>query len=253
MKHPGFIVFLAVLTMLSAYPACAEKWIPCGAENQYCDVPGTRLVRYGATDRWATKMVTNGINCGNAAFGDPAPGKVKGCYYQDGAPQDVDRRQYDRGDRRYPEQDGKWTFCAIENQYCKVPGTRVVRYGANGKWTNKTVTRSIYCGNDAFGDPAPGKVKGCYYQDGAPQDMDRRSHDRDNRGYSGQDDKHHHRRWIRCADEGGYCKFHGQKEIRYGVDDKWSTKAVRNGVRCSNDVFGDPAPGASKGCYVEAD
>lgn len=46
-------------------------------------VPGTKMVRYGVGNQWNLKKVTNQINCSNDVFGDPAPGAVKACYYQD--------------------------------------------------------------------------------------------------------------------------------------------------------------------------
>jgi cell division protein FtsB len=65
--------------------------------------------------------------------------------------------------------------------------------------------------------------------------------------------ENHQQRWIICAAEGEYCKFKGQKSIRYGAGDKWNYQTARNGISCSYKVFGDPAPGVHKACYVEAD
>jgi parallel beta-helix repeat protein len=56
-----------------------------------------------------------------------------------------------------------WTHCANENQSCSVPGTRQVRYGANGKYAYKSVTNSVQCSNSVFGDPAYGVDKTCGY------------------------------------------------------------------------------------------
>ena len=56
--------------------------------------------------------------------------------------------------------------------------------------------------------------------------------------------------WEFCADENGYCSFKGKNNVRYGIPGNWVTKEYINGVLCSNDVFGDPAPGVQKICEI---
>jgi len=76
--------------------------------------------------------------------------------------------------------------------------------------------------------------------------------DDDRRDHDGRSDNHR-QRWIKCATEGGYCKFDGLKRIRYGAGESWNHKTASNGISCKNKVFGDPAPGVVKACYVEVD
>ncbi len=57
-----------------------------------------------------------------------------------------------------------WTQCASENGICNFSGTRVVAYGANGIFVQKTFTNGANCNNSTFGDPTPGVVKNCWYQ-----------------------------------------------------------------------------------------
>jgi hypothetical protein len=53
-----------------------------GPYSQTCKFSGTRLVRYGADDKWVYKTATGSIACGVEAFGsDPAPWIVKHCEY----------------------------------------------------------------------------------------------------------------------------------------------------------------------------
>jgi len=150
----------------------------------------------------------------------------------------------------------RWEPCARENQYCNVPGEKLVKYGADSRWTSKMVRHRIYCGNESFGDPAPGALKACYYKH---VDTYAPNHGRhhDDRGYKPHDDRRDHRqygpRWVRCSSEGGNCRFEGRKEVRYGAGDRWSQKSARHNIRCSNDVFGDPAPGVVKACYIRQD
>ncbi|WP_040712438.1 S-layer homology domain-containing protein [Paenibacillus curdlanolyticus] len=55
--------------------------------------------------------------------------------------------------------------------------------------------------------------------------------------------------WTYCADEGDYCYFQGEQEVRYGNGD-YASDIFIGGVDCSNTVFGDPAPGVPKVCEV---
>jgi hypothetical protein len=58
---------------------------------------------------------------------------------------------------------GSWINCAVEGATCELPGTRVVRYGANGAHYYKTVAGSIACNNRTWGDPLVGVFKKCDY------------------------------------------------------------------------------------------
>jgi hypothetical protein len=56
----------------------------------------------------------------------------------------------------------QWVYCAPENETCRFPGTRQVRYGdANGPYFTEAHTGSVSCDNAEFGDPENGQVKHC--------------------------------------------------------------------------------------------
>ena len=55
-----------------------------------------------------------------------------------------------------------WTFCSDEYQYCGFSGTKQVQYGANGVYTERTLTNGTWCDNSVFGDPLVGTFKHCY-------------------------------------------------------------------------------------------
>lgn len=57
-------------------------WTECAREHEFCEFRGRRMVRYGAKGRFAEGVFRNGVDCGNRAFGDPAPGVSKRCYIQ---------------------------------------------------------------------------------------------------------------------------------------------------------------------------
>jgi hypothetical protein len=51
-----------------------------------------------------------------------------------------------------------------------------------------------------------------------------------------------------CAGEWGTCSFSGTREVRYGYGSVYTSKVMTGPVKCSNGVFGDPAPGRAKTC-----
>jgi hypothetical protein len=56
--------------------------------------------------------------------------------------------------------------------------------------------------------------------------------------------------WRHCAEQGGVCEVRGNALVRYGVPGNWATGSVRGDVMCSNETFGDPAPGSPKRCEL---
>jgi hypothetical protein len=127
--------------------------------------------------------------------------------------------------------DSGWQFCANENDFCSFRGQAEVRYGAEGRYIYRTVTNGIGCSNDVFGDPTPGLAKNCFYK----------------KKYF---NKRLDRRGQFCANENEFCSFRGKAKVRYGAEGRYSYRIVTNGVSCSNSVFGDPAPGLEKRCFI---
>ena len=56
--------------------------------------------------------------------------------------------------------------------------------------------------------------------------------------------------WTKCADERGTCSFSGTRDVRYGSETRNTVKTLSNGTSCDNGVFGDPAPGDLKQCWI---
>lgn len=56
-------------------------WTFCANEAQHCSFTGTRAVRYGTSAVFVAATYSNGVDCANAVFGDPAFGVVKACSY----------------------------------------------------------------------------------------------------------------------------------------------------------------------------
>lgn len=57
--------------------------------------------------------------------------------------------------------------------------------------------------------------------------------------------------WRVCAEEGRRCAVRGWGAVRYGAQNRFVYREVRNAtLQCDNSMFGDPAPGRSKRCEV---
>src|ERR1700712_185456 len=58
--------------------------------------------------------------------------------------------------------------------------------------------------------------------------------------------------WTPCAVEYGHCTFTGEHRVLYGTLQKHAVKSFNGSAGCDNGVFDDPAPGASKQCWLES-
>jgi hypothetical protein len=112
--------------------------------------------------------------------------------------------------------------CAKEGERCAFTGTAEVAYGVGTKWAKKVVTSSIQCGVASFGyDPAPNEHKTCVIS------------------------------VTKCADEGGKCAFSGVRTVKYGANNTWAVKTLKDGITCGVAAFGyDPVPNVRKQCFL---
>ncbi len=181
-------------------------WTLCANEGQACEFSGTRDVRYGANGSYFTGTYTDSVACGNSTFGDPINGVEKVCevYVNHG------------------ETVANWSYCAKEGESCRFPGTREVRYGADGNYANGTYSDTANCDNATFGDPIRGTVKSCEVNIND---------------------------WIYCAAEGETCNFSDTREVRYGANGSYVTQTLTDGTACDNATFGDPIRGTVKACH----
>lgn len=56
--------------------------------------------------------------------------------------------------------------------------------------------------------------------------------------------------WAYCTWQGGTCTFNGTRQVRYGTATASITKTFTGKVLCVDSVFGDPAYGIPKTCWV---
>lgn len=129
----------------------------------------------------------------------------------------------------------EWVNCAREDGFCKFDGRREVTFGAGNKWVTKWFTDGVKCSTNKFGDPAPQVPKTCSVRVKAGEEPA----------------AHVTPAWVRCANEGGVCKFNGERKVGYGAGARFKYRVFRNGARCTNETFGDPAPGIAKACFYD--
>lgn len=122
---------------------------------------------------------------------------------------------------------GGGAVCASEDGYCRFSGSQFVRYGAGDRYVVRLLTGGTECSNSVFGDPTPNVRKACYLEGTIFPTQ-------------------------RCADEDGRCSFGGTRFVFYGAGDRYVALPMTNGAPCANTMFGDPAPGVRKACYLDA-
>lgn len=131
-----------------------------------------------------------------------------------------------------------WQRCAGQDEICRFEGTALVRYGIEGRYAYKVGMRRLICDQYEFGDPAFGQTKQCDFNpDLRAQPL----------GVGGVAED----AWLPCGGEGDICSFTGQARVRYGVDQRYVYRNATASVRCSVDVFGDPAFGTPKRCEYQ--
>ena len=59
-------------------------------------------------------------------------------------------------------------------------------------------------------------------------------------------------KWVDCSREDRVCHGAGWGEIRYGAGERTRRITVEGDIRCSNEMFGDPAPDIPKRCARRA-
>ena len=71
----------ALSNNLDTIEGVSGNWVHCASENGSCAFTGEKTVRYGANSQYATGTYTDGVQCSNGVFGDPAFGVRKSCEY----------------------------------------------------------------------------------------------------------------------------------------------------------------------------
>lgn len=158
--------------------APSVTWTQCAIENQQCNFVGTKKVRYGANGIYVSKIFTNGVNCSNSVFTDPAVGVAKRCDISSEAVTQAPTPTADEEQPvttvpvttqdRIPPPPKVAVGCNGNMEQCVIPAgiTAKVWFGVATKWTVKeNVTGSIGCNANVMGDPKSGAYNRCFYVD----------------------------------------------------------------------------------------
>lgn len=238
------LLALPLLGAGSAALAQGEDWVVCAQEGQTCRVSGNNevMVRFGADGRYAFRVTREPQFCTIEAFGhDPRPNVRKHCEISTNW-----RRQARYRDWQTPGGSrGDWEVCASEGDTCQVPGPTLVRYGADGRYTERQATgQAIPCNNAVFGDPIEGVAKQCSFRRGGGSGGGHGGGPGGGAGMGGLP-------WETCARENEVCRFRGPAMLRYGAQGRYLYREAENGLQCSNESFGgDPNRGANKRCEI---
>jgi hypothetical protein len=198
---------------------------PCAQENTACFLGNLTNVdiAFGTNGRFVTRRINadpnslhyTGWPCTKVTFFnvDPAPGVAKNCYIS------AFSNSIPYG----------YTKCADELSVCAITGPTRVAFGMNGNFVFSTFADATPCEAGYFNsvDPAPDTTKGCYIPTDPP-------------GYA------------KCADENSVCSFNGTATVAFGTAGHFTFKTLANATACSDAVFGDPAFGVAKSCYIPA-
>jgi len=130
----------------TCYYLVESDWTTCAQEHGTCNLNGTTVIRFGNPGTYNYMETSGSVGCNDQTFGDPEVGTVKHC---------------DEYNSTYT-----WVNCAQEHGTCTINGTAIVRFGMNGKYFYQSVTNSIGCNDNVFGDPDVGVVKACDYMSG---------------------------------------------------------------------------------------
>jgi hypothetical protein len=104
-----------------------------------------------------------------------------------------------------------------------------VAFGASGRFNYATASGSIDCNVGVFGDPIYNTAKTCYVEVAAPAAN----------------------MWAQCATENGSCPFWGLMTVAFGANGSYKYATLGGGgTNCTVGVFGDPASGAAKACFL---
>lgn len=135
-----------------------------------------------------------------------------------------------------------YKFCSDNDRLCTMDtGKQILAYGAKESYVfrtydNNDYNKCVYCSDHVYGDPLRNVAKHCYtkafpsitYSNGIPV------------GYK------------KISGQGGTFIPTENVTILYGADGKYygGFQEADKIIGCRDDVFGDPAPGIGKSCYI---
>jgi PKD repeat protein len=215
----------------------SSQWTKVADENQTFNIAGSKVVRYGAGDHWIQRMVSGGVDCSNAFFGnDPLYGTVKECDVLEG----------------FVASPNAAPIAIFSATPTTVTAGTAIALNATGS-NDSDGTISGYSWTFGDGSSGTGAIISKTYAVGGAYNVSLTV--TDNQGATGNAV---HTvtvtgggQWIKVADENQAFTVAGSKTVRYGAGGNWVQLTLTGNAQCSNGFFGsDPLYGTVKECDV---
>jgi len=249
----------------------------CANEHGTCKTKGLSLIKYGQNRKYTYKIVNGTTACSNSVFGDPIVGTVKKCWVINLQPRR--RRKWRRwtvggNTRKYEERtqgqrsgsgssgSGSGSSGSGSGSSSSGSGSSGSGSGSSGSGSGSSGSGSgssgSGSGSSGSGSGSSGSGSGSSQStsgSGKIIPIKKNYRTRESGGSHGGSRGHGGRRghggngWNFCSNEWGQCRFRGHAVVRYGKRGKYVYKTARNGISCTNGVFGDPNYGIVKACH----
>jgi len=235
-----WLALAGVLPGMESATAYAEDgpagYTYCADEYGTCVLPGTAVVAYGAQGTYTYGTFTGSVFCDNSVFGDPI-GWPKACYYQltSGSPGAAATPTFSPAGGTYS--------AAQTVTISSATAGAVIRYTTDG--STPTSSSAVY--STPFSISSTQTVKAIATKSGYADSPVASASYTITSGSSGGGGP---AGYTFCANEDQTCSFSGTRSVAYGANGNFAYQTLTGGTTCSNGVFGDPAPGTFKICYV---
>lgn len=212
----------------------ADVWQLCAAENEICTFTGTRQVRYGSGESFNYGTFDESVACRNSVFGDPARRTEKFCYYRN-------------TDDPIPQMITPEAQVSMINDIGQLQievinrGEIALTYSATGLPNGVTISAETGLISGTLSDAGNYSVNVIATYANVVQDSITFI-------WVVQGTNEPVTGWTYCGDEGTFCAFSGEAQVRYGGNGVYFLGTFINGVNCTNNVFGDPTPKVAKTC-----
>lgn len=220
-NDPLFGTIKSCFVLDQAVPVGPAGTVFCALDGQTCGFNNPHQVSYGQNGSFKMITAPTSVQCVASAFSDPVGSANKACFVS--------------LDSNVPIGPESYLFCARDGERCNYSGTRSVAYGAAGKFEYKRLAQGTDCNSTVFPDPIPGTAKACFV---GPKGVTGPAP----KGPAG---------YTFCSVEGIRCEFTGSRKVAFGTDPNYVYKTLDGSTDCTTAVFGEPAAGLPKACFLE--
>ena len=223
--------FGALVTLAVGAPLTAAAQSGVSGQGGTFSLSATTTVSYGANGAFNSLTLAAGnYVCGDQLFGDPAPGANKSCYTSVTTPATTTTSS-----------STVLTLLTGQSGSFKLTSSSNIAYGSGAQLAQKTLSSGTYvCGDQLFGDPAPGQPKSCYSTSGSTSTTTPVASKPTSTNQLSM-----------LIGQSGSFTLASAATVAYGSGSQLVEKSLAAGTyACGDQLFGDPAPGVNKQCYL---